>query len=100
MDYKKEFDDYCKTDVGRRVVQFDWNNKNIYKLFKSCAIKAKQAGHTKYSANGIFEFIRWNLTVDKRGTFKMNNTYRSYYARKLMAEQKRFEGFFEIRKGK
>ena len=99
MDYKKEFKIYCLTnETGKNARIFDEENPYIYRLFRGLAINAYNAGHRKYSANGIFEYIRWYMSVERKDkTYKMNNNYRAYYARKLMAEDSRFESFFEIR---
>lgn len=100
MDNSYEFMSYINTPVGKRSLNFDNENPEIYELFKKCAYKAQKAGHKKYSANGIFEYIRWKLIVEKKHEYKMNNNYRAYYARKLMNEDDNFIGFFEIRREK
>lgn len=102
MDYKKEFRIYCFSNkTGKKAKVFDKDNPGIYNIFKKLAIQAYDVGHRKYSSNGIFEYIRWYMSVERRyKTYKMNNNYRAYYARKLMAEDSRFHDFFEIREKK
>lgn len=102
MDYKKSFKRYClENKTGQKARIFDEENPYIYKIFTQCALQALKAKHNRYSANGIFEYIRWFRTVEKKdNTYKMNNNYRAYYARKLMAMDNRFVDFFEIREKK
>lgn len=99
MYYKKQFRIYCLTnETGKKAKIFDKANPWVYKIFCKLAIQAYDSGHRKYSANGIFEYIRWYMSVERGDkTYKMNNNYRAYYARKLMSEDSRFGGFFEIR---
>ena len=98
--YLNDYEDYCTTNIGVKAIRFDQENPHIYVMFKELANEAKRAGYGKYSANGIFEVMRWKRSIESNDKFfKMNNNYRAYYARKLMAEVKAFEGFFEVRKG-
>jgi hypothetical protein len=74
------------------------SNPSVYKLFTQFAKEVKESGFSNYSANSIFERIRWHLDVNTVGDrFKINNNYRPYYARKLMDDDKEFEGFFRVR---
>lgn len=74
-------------------------NPHVYKLFEKYARRARNAGFVRYSANSIFEVIRWHLNIDTVGEiYKMNNNYRAFYARKFMEENPAYRGFFEIRK--
>jgi hypothetical protein len=46
----------------------------------------------------IFERMRWLYAIRTHGdNYKLNNDYRAWYARKVMAEHVDLEGFFEIR---
>jgi hypothetical protein len=48
----------------------------------------------------LFEVMRWNwfmTTTDPDSDFKLNNNYRSRYARKLMDEYPELDGIFEVR---
>tara|TARA_R110002153_G_scaffold186178_1_gene339327 strand:+ start:1299 stop:1592 length:294 start_codon:yes stop_codon:yes gene_type:complete len=73
-------------------------NPEVYKLFKQFAQQAKFSGKTHYSANSIFERIRWHVEVETLGDrFELNNNYRPYYARKLMIDYpETFAGFFAV----
>lgn len=74
-------------------------NPHIYDLFQRFAGEALGRGYKNYSANAIFERIRWYVNVETVGDqFKINNSYRPYYARKLMEDDPNFKDFFRIRK--
>ena len=78
---------------------YDAENPKIWEAFKSCAFTAKyEKGLKHFSANGIFEIIRWHMDVEQRGKFKVNNNFRPDYARKMMREFPDFSGFFRLRK--
>lgn len=72
-------------------------NPHIWEAFKKYAFEAKEKGFTSYSANGIFEIIRWHTDIRARDTYKVNNNFRPDYARKMMREFPEFEGFFKVR---
>tara|TARA_Y100001937_G_scaffold1457_1_gene1902 strand:- start:525 stop:794 length:270 start_codon:yes stop_codon:yes gene_type:complete len=76
---------------------YDKDNPQIWKEFKKYAFEAKAKGFSKYSANGIFEIIRWNTTLEHRDKYKVNNNYRPDYARKMMKTFPEFNGFFTTR---
>lgn len=72
----------------------------VYEAFKTFAHAAKAKGFKKYSAAALFQIIRWESGASGSDSFKINNTYHPYFARKLMAEDRSFEGFFELRRVK
>ena len=73
-------------------------NPHIWEAFKKYSFKAKERGIKNYSANGIFEIIRWHTAIEaKDGKYKLGNNYRPDYARKMMEEFPEFEGFFRVR---
>ncbi len=78
--------------------QYHNENPQIWREFKKLSFEAKNVkGFKNYSANGIFEVIRWNTEVSADDKYKINNNYRGDYARKLMAEYPEFKGFFRVR---
>lgn len=85
-------------EIQTKFETYNSDNPEIYKLFTKFSGQVMKSGMTKYSANAIFERIRWYVDIETAGDkFKVNNNYRPYYARKLMSENKEFAGFFEIR---
>lgn len=72
-------------------------NPQIWEAFKKYAFEAKKRNLKNYSANGIFEIIRWHTDVSSRDKYKVNNNYRPDYARKMMGEFPEFKDFFMVR---
>lgn len=81
--------------------EYHAKNPHIWEAFKKYAWEAKRKGFKNYSANGIFEIIRWHTPVAAEGhppQFKIGNNFRPDYARKLMDEDpENFAGFFRTR---
>lgn len=77
--------------------KYDKENPQIWEEFKKYSKKAKDKGFKNYSANGIFEIIRWHTKVSGDGQYKISNNFRPDYARKMMREFPEFNGFFRVR---
>lgn len=71
----------------------------LYQLFERFARELKNAGMSRYSADGILHLIRHHMIVVLRheGGRKINNDFAAPLARKLMNECPEFAGFFELR---
>jgi len=77
--------------------KYDEENPQIWEGFMKFAKKAKARGFKNYSANGIFEIMRWETGIEGKGEFKISNNYRPDYARKMMKLYPAFEGFFRVK---
>lgn len=76
------------------------NNPGIYPLMKRLAFQMKAEGHTRGSINMIFEVARfYALTGQVKDVeeWKVNNSYRSRMARRLMEREPELAEFFETR---
>lgn len=82
-----------------QFLRYHLENPQVYQLFSQYAKKVRNRGFTRYSANAIFERIRWHYHMEKPTAepFKMNNNYRAFYARMFMAKNPDMRGFFELR---
>ncbi len=80
---------------------FDAEHPEVYRLFLRFARELIAAGRTRGSAEQVVQRIRWETSVNPGrdgGGFKLNNWFRSRYARKLAAEYpEEFGQFFEFR---
>lgn len=86
--------------IQQRFEEFHKENPHVYELLVRYADAVRERGWENYGIGAVFERIRWHIdieTKDDRG-FKLNNDFRSRYARKLMQEHPRFYGLFRIRK--
>lgn len=92
-----------KTNWGEAFKLYDQQNPTVFVAFKQFAEEWRAAGHSHCGAGMIFERIRWETGI-RAGrelglpVLKLNNNYRAYYARKLVAEDpEKWRGFFEFR---
>ena len=70
----------------------------MYAAFRTLALRLYNAGVRHYGAKCLFEVLRFETIIRARGeTFKLNNNHVSRYARLLMANDRRFDGFFAVR---
>jgi len=85
-------------EIVSSFLEFHKNNLEIYRLFEKFASEVIAAGHRHYGAAAIFERIRWHEMIEtKNSDFKLNNNYRSCYARLLIFYRPEFKDFFETR---
>ena len=90
-------------EMRQQVIEFTEANPDVWRLFCGFTFDLINRGFRNYSANAIFERIRWETDqadTDGKSTFKLNNNYRAYYARKFMEYWPEHEGFFRTRKQK
>jgi hypothetical protein len=84
--------------IQERFEHFDQAHPEIYEEFRAIAHDLLRRGRSHYGSKAILEVIRYNRILSgKDEKFKINNNYSSRYARKLMEEDERFRGFFEVR---
>lgn len=77
---------------------FDHDNPWIYHRIVQMARAYKDAGNARGSIAQIFEVLRWEReTTTNAKQFKLNNSFRAYYARKVMANNPDLDGFFRTR---
>ena len=77
---------------------FHKENPKVYEMFKKFSLEAS-AKNKNYSARGIFHRIRWETSVNSDDeSFKLNDIWTAYYARKFMEDFPNLKGFFRVRK--
>jgi hypothetical protein len=88
--------------IDARFAEFDEAHPEVWKAFVGFANDLINAGYTHGSAEMIYQRIRWEtaLNAERDGGWKLNDHFRSRYARKLAAADSRFSEFFEFRRGK
>ena len=82
------------------VAAFHKKHPEVWKLFVRFTQQRIGHGFSHYSVNAIFERIRWetDVAVDGASSFKLNNNYRAFYARRFMRLHPEHVGFFRTRK--
>ena len=75
------------------------SNAQVYDLFERFTMDVIKRGHKKYSANAVFERIRWHTNVEtEHGEFRLSNNHRAYYARYFHWKHPEFDGFFRTKR--
>lgn len=72
-----------------KFAEFNSNNPQVYRALVKFAWEARTAGHYKISIELLVNRVRWELiitTQDRNSEFKINNNYKSRYARMIMTE--------------
>jgi hypothetical protein len=73
-------------------------NPQVYRKLLEFAWQAKRSGARRIGIGMLYERLRWYTSVEaKHDPFKVNNNFRSFYARKMMADYPELDGLFELR---
>ena len=83
-----------------KFLQYDAENPEIWSEFEARALELIRHGRTHYSAYAIMEVIRHHTIINGNDEFKVNNNYRSGYARKFAAKYPKYRRFFELRENR
>lgn len=86
-------------NIDQRFAEFDAKHPEVWNLFVQKADLLRRRGHKAYSSDAILHAIRWHYAVNEQRDegFKINDHFSSRYARKLMATDPTYEGFFQLR---
>jgi len=88
------------SDLKQQFDTFHESNPDVYTELVSLARRWKENGNSKLGIATVFEVLRWNRHLagvkDNKG-FKLNNNYRSFYARMIMANEPDLDGVFDVR---
>ena len=86
--------------IDAAFFEFHAANPHVYDELVRLAHRWKAAGHTGCGMGMLFEVLRWNAGLRTTGDadgLKLNNNYRSRYARIIQANEPDLVGFFETR---
>jgi hypothetical protein len=79
--------------------RFHRENPHVYLELVRMSRQLVAHGHEKIGIGMLFEVLRWRHMLQTTGdTFKLNNNYRSYYARLIMLSEPDLRGVFELRR--
>lgn len=86
--------------IREQFEQFHEANPAVYKTLRWLAREWKRrTGGRKIGFPALYERARWELGLRTDGdTFLLNNNFRPYYSRLLMAQEPDLAGMFETRK--
>ncbi len=84
--------------IQEQFLAFHAANPHVYTELRRMAVNLKGQGTMRYGIGSLFEVLRWRYAMQTQGSaFKLNNNWRSRYARLLMDEVAELDGFFETR---
>lgn len=77
---------------------FHQKNPDVYAKLVDLARRAKRAGKTNIGIGMLYEVVRWDYYLTTSDDdFKLNNNYRSRYARLIMDAEPDLAGIFHLR---
>ncbi|MCL6443143.1 MAG: hypothetical protein K6T83_06765 [Alicyclobacillus sp.] len=85
--------------LDEKFRQYHEDNPHVYATLVRLAREMKAKGYTHIGIGMIWETMRYQMlltTHDPEG-WKLNNNYRSRYARLIMQQEPDLDGIFEIR---
>ena len=84
--------------LPERFEAFAKANPHVQTVIVSIARELKRLGFDRCSMKLIFEQMRWRYALQTRGdSYKLNNSFTAFYARRVMAEAPDLAGFFATR---
>ena len=88
-------------DLRLRFERFHAANPFVYEKLVELARGARAAGHDRIGIAMLFEVLRYEVLTgrDPREDFRLDNGYRSFYARLILESEPDLDGIFETRKG-
>tara|TARA_R100000406_G_scaffold94872_1_gene87721 strand:+ start:364 stop:714 length:351 start_codon:yes stop_codon:yes gene_type:complete len=86
-------------EMREQCSAFHEKNPMVWRYFVRFTKIMIDKGFKHYSVNAIFERIRWEIDAGGDGisTFKLNNNYRAFYARRFHRMYPQHDGFFRTR---
>lgn len=93
--------DYSKPLTNEeKFAQFHRQNPHVFELIERMAARKISEGATRIGIGHLCERLRYETTtqtVDAHSTFRVNNTYRAFYARLLIEKHPQWQGIIATR---
>lgn len=87
------------TELERRFKAFHKDNAHVYARLETRALELARSGRTRIGVAELVEDLRYDPTLRSKGeAFKINNSYRAFYARLLVHRQPSLEEVIQLRK--
>ncbi len=87
--------------IQQQFARFHASHTEVYDGLLGLTRQAASVGRTRIGIGMLFEVLRWQWIIaglpDDDEVFKLNNNYRSRYARLIMRRNPDLEGIFETR---
>ena len=86
------------SQIDEDFLQFHLANPHVFHSLVSLAYQWKNRGHERCGIGMLFEKLRWNSgMMTSGGDFKLNNNFRSRYARMIEDCNPELRGLFDTR---
>lgn len=87
--------------IDRAFRKFHGKHPNVYEELRRLSFDWIRVRRCRWSVDAAYQVLRWQRHMaglpDESEAFKLNDHYRSRYARLLMANEPELEGLFELR---
>lgn len=86
-------------EMREQCQKFHQAHPEVWDLFVQYTQQMINKGYKNYSAQSVFERIRWEKDAGGDGTttFKINNNFVAFYSRRYMRMYPEHDGFFRLR---
>jgi hypothetical protein len=88
----------CPPSLAEKFRRFHETHPHVYEALVELAREWQARTGTRCSIAALFERARWELALNTTETPRLNNSYRSFYARLIMAQEPDLAGVFEVRR--
>ena len=88
-----------RSEIQRRFHEFHTAHPEVLEALITTLREAKnERGYQKWSIGGAYEVVRWTSPIRVNNfAFKLNNNFRSRYARMIVDQCPDLDGFIEMR---
>lgn len=90
-------DEFDKGTIGERAERFHARNPAVYAFAVSISRYTRRRGVPHYGIGAVWEIMRFKYLETHGDVYKLNNNYRAWYARRIMATEADLRGFFTVR---
>ena len=82
-----------------RFAMIDAANPQVWRLFERFTFELIRRGFRHYSADAVLHRVRWETAtaIADQSTFKINNNWSAFYARKFRDLHPKHAEFFRLR---
>lgn len=88
--------------TAARFEEFHRRNPTVYRTLVRLAREwVNSTGRNKVGIGALYEVARWQIAIDTNDPdYKINNDFRAYYSRLIMAQEPDLADLFELRRSK
>jgi hypothetical protein len=73
-------------------------NPDVWRYFEAACMELMLRGIKKYGAKSIVEKVRWDISIERKGEFKINNDYTAYFIRAFLVKHPNAKEIFTTKK--